>query len=89
MANHKNAAKAARKAIKRTLINSNRLNRIRTFLKKAENVIVKGNINDSMEAVAVAEREIMRGVQKGVIHRNTAARRVSKLVKKARLAAVS
>jgi small subunit ribosomal protein S20 len=89
MPSHKSAAKALRQTTKRTRINKARISRIRTFVKKVEAAIVsfskglqtKENINTSLVA---AERELMRGVSKGVLHKNAAARKVSKLTLKVR-----
>jgi small subunit ribosomal protein S20 len=84
MANHKSAEKAARKAIRRTAINKSRVSRMRTFVKKAESVLLTPNFNpsDAMKAIVDAEKELMRGVRKGVILQNTASRKVSRMVQK-------
>ena len=83
MASHKSAEKCIRKIARRTAINRSRLSRIRTFIKKAEEVLVKDDsVEIKKDAVVAAEREIMRGVRKGVLHRNTAARKISKLARK-------
>lgn len=81
MANHKSAKKAIRKIETRTLVNKNRKSRIRTFVKKAEQGLETGAAG-TVEALRVAESELMRGVSKGVIHKNTAARKVSRLAKR-------
>lgn len=85
MANHKSAEKCARQAEKRTLINKTRMSRIRTFVKRAEqSVAVKEltNPNESREALVKAESELMKGVRKGLFHRNTVARKISRLSQK-------
>lgn len=82
MANHRNAEKAARQTERRTQINRDRISRIRTFIRKVEEAITSGSKEAAVSAVRVAEGEIMRGVSKGVIHKNTAARKVSRLAKR-------
>lgn len=85
MASHKSAEKCIRKTERRTAMNKNRMSRIRTFIKKAEELMVPNAPKEKLtEALVQAEREIKRGVTKGVIHRNTAARKVSRLVKRAK-----
>ena len=85
MASHKSAEKCIRKTVRRTAINKNRISRIRTFIKKAEELMVSNSPKEKLaEALVQAEREIKRGVTKGVLHRNTAARKVSRLVKRAK-----
>ena len=82
MANHKSAEKRIRVTKARTIVNDARRSRVRTFVKKAEAAIIKGNKDEAVEAVRVMESEINRGVSKGVVHKNTAARKVSRMVKK-------
>lgn len=82
MANHTSAKKCIRKAITRTEINKSRVSRIRTFIRKVEEAITAGVKDTAVTAIRQAEQEIMRGVRKGVIHQNTASRRVSRLVKR-------
>lgn len=79
MANHKSAQKRIRQTEKRTVVNLNRVNRIRSFVKKVEEAITGGNKTAAQEALRVAQPEIMRGTSKGVLKRNTAARKVSRL----------
>jgi small subunit ribosomal protein S20 len=79
MANHKSAEKAARQTIKRTLINRARKSRILTFIKKVEVAVAAGDKAIARQAMIVAESEIMRGVNKGVLKLNTASRKVSRL----------
>lgn len=81
MANHKSAQKSIRKAIRQTAINKNRVSRIRTFVKKVEGLISLGKKDEARVALRRAEGELMRGAQKGVIHANTASRKVSRLSK--------
>jgi len=82
MANHKSAEKRIKVTEARTIVNDARRSRVRTFVKKAEAAIIKGNKDEATEAVRVMESEITRGVSKGVVHKNTAARKVSRMVKK-------
>ena len=79
MAQHKSALKRIRRDEKRTLQNHSRLARIRTFIKKVEAAITSGDKNSAQTALNIAQPEVMRGVTKGVLHRNTAARKISRL----------
>ena len=81
MANHKSSKKAIRKIAARTLVNKNRVSRIRTFIKKAEQSF-SAEKGAAVEALRSAESELMKGVSKGVLHKNTAARKVSRLTKR-------
>lgn len=80
MANTPSAKKAARKIARRTEINRNRRSRMRTFLRKVEEAIASGDQAAAAEALRAAEPVIMRAAQKGVVHKNTASRKVSRLV---------
>lgn len=83
MASHKSAEKCIRKTERRTAINKNRIGRIRTYIKKLEELLSVGCEKEKLsQAFIQAEREIKRGITKGVLHRNTAARKVSRLAKK-------
>ncbi|QTL03009.1 30S ribosomal protein S20 [Aquabacter sp. L1I39] len=79
MANTPSAKKAARKIERRTEVNRARRSRVRTFLRKLEDAIAAGDVANANEAFKAAEPEIMRAVTKGVLHKNTAARKVSRL----------
>lgn len=79
MANTKSAKKAARQAETRTLVNKARRSRVRTFLRKVEEAIASGDASAASAAFNAAQPELMRAAQKGVIHKNTASRRVSRL----------
>ena len=79
MANTKSAKKATRVAARRTEINKNRTSRIRTFVRKFEEAIASGNQAEAQAALQAAQPELMRGAQKGVLHKNTASRKVSRL----------
>lgn len=79
MANTKSAKKMVRKIAARTDVNKSRKSRIRTFTRKVEEAISTGDKKAAIAALKAAEPEIMRGVTKGVTHKNTASRKVSRL----------
>jgi small subunit ribosomal protein S20 len=79
MANTKSAKKMARKIVKRTEINRSRRSRMRTFLRKVEEAIAGGDAATALAALRAAEPEIMRAAQKGIVHKNMASRKVSRL----------
>jgi len=79
MANHASAKKRTRRNAARALINKSRMSRIRTFVKRIETAISAGDSADAKEALKVAQPEIQRGVSKGLMHKNTAARKLSRL----------
>ena len=79
MANTSSARKAARVIARRTEINTARRSRMLTSLRKVEEAIASGDKTAALAALKAAEPEIMRAAQKGVIHRNTANRKVSRL----------
>lgn len=79
MANIRSAKKRIRQTARKTVVNRNRLSRIRTFVKKVETAIAAGDKEAAGAALRDAQPEIMRGVTKGVLHRNAAARKVSRL----------
>ena len=82
MANSRQARKRAKQALRRTQVNRSRSSRIRTFIRRVEHAIASGDSEAAREAFRRAQPEIMRGVNKGVLHRNTASRRVSSLAKR-------
>jgi len=84
MAHHASAKKRIRQTETRTAVNRNRVSRIRTFLKKVETALASGNKEQAAEALRAAEPELMRGAQCGVLHRNTASRKVSRLAARVR-----
>lgn len=84
MANTPSAKKAARRAVKRTEINKTRRSRMRTSLRKVEDAIASGDKAAATAALAAAEPELARTAQKGLIHRNLAARKVSRLTTRVR-----
>ena len=79
MANTPQSKKRARQIERRTEVNKARRSRIRTFLRKVEEAIAGGNAEIAREALKNAQPELMRGVTKGVIHKNTASRKMSRL----------
>ena len=79
MAQHKSALKRIRRDSKTTALNHARIARVRTFIKKVEAALVTGDKAAAQSALSLAQPEIMRGVSKGVLHRNTAARKMSRL----------
>jgi small subunit ribosomal protein S20 len=79
MATHKSAIKRIRQTKRRTEVNRARLSRLRTFVRKIEEAIAKGNKDEAKAALRAAEPELMRGAARGLIHRNTVARKVSRL----------
>ncbi|HZY68122.1 MAG TPA: 30S ribosomal protein S20 [Devosia sp.] len=79
MANTSSAKKSARKIAARTEINKSRRSRMRTFLRKVEEAIAGGKHDEAVAALKAAEPEIARSAQKGIIHSNLAARKVSRL----------
>ena len=84
MANHKSSKKRILRNNKRNEINSNRISRIRTYIKKVETEISSENKDKANEAFKLAMPEIQRGVSKGLIHKNTASRKLSRLSNKIR-----
>lgn len=82
MANTPQARKRIRRNTARAEINGARMSRIRTFLKKVENAIESGDKDAAKTALAGAQPELARGVARGVIHKNTAGRKMSRLTKR-------
>lgn len=79
MANTPQSKKRARQNERRYAVNKTRRSRIRTYLRKVEEAIASGDKDAAAEALKVAQPELMRGVTKGVFHKNTAARKMSRL----------
>lgn len=84
MANTRSAKKAIRKIDRRTAVNTNRRSRMRTHIKQIEAAIEAGDQKAANEALRNAEPEIMRAANNGVLHQNTASRKVSRLSKRIR-----
>ena len=74
--------KATRVAARRTEVNKNRVSRIRTQVRKVEEAIASGDRATAEAALKAAQPELMRGAQKGVLHKNTVARKMSRLTKR-------
>ena len=79
MANTSSAKKMVRKIARRTAVNTSRRSRMRSFIRKVEEAINGGVKSEAEAALKVAEPEIMRAVTRGVIHKNTGSRKVSRL----------
>lgn len=79
MANTPSAKKATRKIARRTEINKNRRSRVRTYVRKVEEAIASGDKTAAEAAFLAAQPELMRAATKGVMHKNTASRKVSRL----------
>ncbi len=87
MANTKSAKKAVRQITRRTDVNRQRRSKMRTFIRKVEEAISSGDQAAARTALSAAEPILMRAAQKGIVHKNTASRKVSRL--SARVAALS
>ena len=79
MANTPQSKKRARQSERRADVNKSRRSRIRTFLRKVEEAIESGDRDAAAAALRAAQPELMRGVTKGIFHKNTAARKMSRL----------
>ncbi len=79
MANNPGAKKAIRKIARRTEVNKARRSRVRTFLRKFEEALAGGDPAVAKTAFVEAQSELMRAVSKGVVHKNTGSRKVSRL----------
>jgi len=79
MANTSSAKKAVRKIAARTEVNKSRRSRMRTFLRKVEEAITSGDQQVAIKALGAAEPEIQRAATRGILHRKTASRKVSRL----------
>jgi small subunit ribosomal protein S20 len=88
MANTAQSKKRARQADARYAVNKARRSRIRTFLRKVEEAIASGNGEAAAAALKAAQPELARGVTKGVLHKNTVARKMSRLASRVKAVAV-
>lgn len=79
MANNPGAKKAIRKIAARTEVNKARRSRVRTYVRKFEEALSAGDVSAAKSAFVEAQSELMRAVSKGVVHKNTGARKVSRL----------
>ena len=82
MPNIASSRKRVRTTAKRTVINTARKTRVRGYIRKVEEALAKGDRKAAEAAMKAAEPEIMRGVSKGILHKNTASRKVSRLSKR-------
>jgi len=79
MANTKSAKKAARQGVRRAAVNKSRRTRYRSAVRKVEEAIASGDSSSALAAMTTAEPAIIRAAQKGIVHRNAARRKVSRL----------
>ena len=89
MANNPGAKKSIRKIARRTEVNQSRRSRVRTYLRKFEESLVAGDVAVARAAFNEAQSELMRAVSKGVVHKNTGARKVSRLAARLKKLAVA
>jgi small subunit ribosomal protein S20 len=82
MANTPQAKKRILRNAKRTEINRARVSRIRTFVKQVESALAAGNMDEAKAALARVQPELFRGVARGVLHKNTASRKLSRLTRR-------
>lgn len=82
MANTSSAKKAIRVMARKTAINKTRRSRVRTFMRKLEEAITAGNYETATEALRSTQAEMMRAAQKGIFHKKTASRKISRLSKR-------
>ncbi len=82
MANTVQAKKRVRRNERREVINTARRSQVRTFIKKVETAIDAGNADDAKEALRLAQPVMMRGVTRGVFHKKTVSRKISRLAKR-------
>ena len=85
MPNSTSAKKRLRQTESKTKVNRARISRVRTYVRKVEEAIESGDAEAAKAALQVAEPELVRGAQMGVLHRNTAQRKVSRLSKRIRI----
>ena len=79
MPHHKSAEKRLRQTEKRTIVNRARMSRVRTFVKTVESAIESGDKSAAQNAFQLAQPELHRATTKGVLHKNTVARKLSRL----------
>lgn len=82
MANTPQARKRIRRNARRSEVNGARISRIRSFVKAVESALASGNKDNAAEALRRAQPELARGVARGVLHKNTVARKMSRLAKR-------
>ena len=79
MANTPSAKKRVRQILRKTEVQKSRRSRIRTFIRNVEEAIESKNVEEAKECLKLAQPEIMRGVTKGIFHKNNASRKISRL----------
>src|ERR1700729_1603094 len=89
MANTKSAQKAARQTIRRTAVNKSRRTEMRTYVRKVEEAIASKDPKAAAEALSAAEPRLPRAAQKGIVHKNAASRKISRLTKRVKALAGS
>ncbi|SMO58305.1 30S ribosomal protein S20 [Paracoccus laeviglucosivorans] len=89
MANTPQSKKRARQIERVTAVNKARRSRIRTYLRKVEEALASGDATAAAEALKSAQPELMRGVTKGVVHKNTASRKISRLASRVKALATA
>lgn len=82
MANTTSAKKATRKLARRTAVNKSRRSRVRNFVRKVEEAIASGDKDTARAAFLAAQPELMRAASKGILHANSASRKVSRLARR-------
>ena len=85
MANTPSAKKAVRKIARRTAVNRNRRTQMRTYVRKVEEAIASGDATAADTALRAVEPLLMRAAQHGIVHKNTASRKVSRLSKRVKV----
>ena len=80
MANTPSAKKRVRQLQRKTEVNKSRKSRIKTFVRNVEEAIESKDVKSAIESLKLAQPEIMRGVSKGIFHKNTASRKISRLL---------
>jgi small subunit ribosomal protein S20 len=88
MANTSSAKKAVRKIERRTAVNRARRSQMRTYVRKVEEAIASGDAGAAQAALAAAEPLVMRAAQKGIVHKNNASRKISRLTVRVKALAV-
>jgi small subunit ribosomal protein S20 len=81
MANTKSARKATRKIARRTVVNKSRRSQTRNAVRNVESAVATGNKQAALDALKAAEPQLMRAARKGVVHKKTASRKVSRLTR--------
>ena len=81
MANTKSARKATRKIARRTVVNKSRRSQTRSAVRNVESAVATGNKQAALDALKAAEPQLMRAARKGVVHKKTASRKISRLTR--------